>query len=123
MVSSARGTRRGFSTLGCFFTLLVAAVVLYYAIGVGKVYWKYYRLTDEMATSARFAQTRTDVDIIRHLAGIARDLELPPEAQKFSIRRTQIPPMVTIRTQYSVTLELPFHNRVLQLKPHAEVRQ
>lgn len=123
MVTPARSDRRGVSTLGCLFTLLIAAVVLYYAIDIGKVYWKYYRLTDEMATSARFAQTRTDVEIIRHLAGIARDLELPPEAQRFRVRRTQSPPMVSIRTEYTVVLELPFHNRVLLLKPHADVRQ
>jgi hypothetical protein len=123
MVSAGRDSRRGVSSLGCLFSLLIAAVVLYYAIDVGKVYWKYYRLTDEMATSARFAQTRTDVEIIRHLAGIARDLDLPPEAQRFRVRRTQSPPIVSIRTEYSVTLELPFHNRVLILKPHAEVRQ
>ena len=122
-MSAAGANRRGFSTLGCLFSLLIAAVILYYAVDVGKVYWRYYRLTDEMATSARFAQTRTDVDIIRHLAGVARDLDLPPEAQRFTVRRTQSPPMVTIRTQYSVTLELPFHNRTLLLKPHAQVRQ
>lgn len=123
MVRPAQSNRRGVSTLGCLFTLLIAAVVVYYAINIGKVYWRYYRLTDEMATSARFAQTRTDVEILRHLAGVARDLEMPPEAQKFVIRRTQVPPMVSIRTQYTVTIELPFHNRVLLLKPHAEVRQ
>ncbi len=124
MVRSARGNRRGVTSLGCLFSLLIAAVVLYYAVDIGKVYWKYYRLTDEMSTSARFAQTRSDVEIIRHLAGIARDLELPPEAQKnFRVRRSVSPPVVSIRTQYSVTIELPFHNRTLLLKPHVDVRQ
>jgi hypothetical protein len=116
-----RRSRRGVSTLGCLFSLLIAAVVLYYAVDIGRVYWKYYRLTDEMATSARFASHNSDEEIRRHLAGIARDLDLPPEAQRFVIRR--VPPTVTIRTQYSVTIELPFHNRILTLKPHAEVRQ
>ena len=118
-----RRSRRGVSTLGCLFSLLVAAVILYYAVDIGRVYWKYYKLTDEMATSARFASHTSDEEIRRHLAGIARDLELPEEAQRIVIRRTQSPPLVTIRSQYSVTIELPFHNRILVLKPHAEVRQ
>jgi hypothetical protein len=116
-----RGSRRGVSTLGCLFSALIAAVVLYYAVGIGRVYWKYYKFTDEIATSARFASRSTDEEIRRHLAGIARDLDLPPEAQRIVIRR--IPPTVSIRAQYAVTIELPFHNRIVVLKPHAEVRQ
>jgi len=115
--------RRGVSTLGCLLSLLVAAVVVYYAVDVGKAYWKYYRLRDEMENTARFAERRSDEDLQRHLAGIARDLELPPEAQRFVIRRTQVPPVITIRTQYQVTLELPFHNRIITFRPHVEVRQ
>jgi hypothetical protein len=117
----ARRSRRGVTTLGCLFSLLIAAVILYYAVDIGRVYWKYYKLTDEMQTSARFAAHNTDEEIRRHLAGIARDLGLPEEAQRFVIRR--VPPVVTIRTQYHATIELPFHNRTLILKPHAEVRQ
>ncbi|HEV8600355.1 MAG TPA: hypothetical protein VGQ69_13435 [Gemmatimonadales bacterium] len=116
-------SRRGVSTLGCLFSALIAAVVLYYAIDVGRVYWKYYKLKDEMTTAARFAQHTPDEDIRRQLAGVARDLELPPEAQRFVIRRTQEPPIVSIRTEYRVTIELPFHNRVLTLKPNVTVRQ
>jgi hypothetical protein len=123
VVALPRGNRRGVSSLGCLVSALVAAVILYYGIGIGQVYWKYYRLTDEMATSARFAHSSPDPDIVRHLQGIARDLELPTEAQRFTIRRTTSPPLVTIRTQYHATIELPFHNRTLLLKPHVEVRQ
>ena len=115
--------RRGVSTLGCLFSLLIAAVVLYYAVGIGRVYWKYYRLKDEMENSARFAQRRPDEEIVRHLAGIARDLDLPDEARHFVIRRTEFPPVVAIRTQYHVTIELPFQHKQLTLKPHVEVRQ
>lgn len=115
--------RRGVSTLGCLFSLLIAAVVLYYAVGIGKVYWKYYRLHDEMETSARFATGRSDEVIQRHLAGIARDLDLPAEAQHFVIRRVEFPPTVTIRTQYQMVIELPFQHKLITLKPHVEVRQ
>lgn len=115
--------RRGVTTLGCLFSLLIAAVVLYYAIDIGKVYWKYYRLRDEMETSARFAGNRTDEAIRRHLAGVARDLDLPAEAQRFVIRRVEFPPTVNIRTQYQVVIELPFQHKLITLKPHVEVRQ
>ena len=115
--------RRGASTLGCLFSLLVMAVVLYYSVDIGRVFWKFYKLEDEMVQSARFAQARTDEEIIKHLIGVARDLDLPAEAQRFRIRRVQVPSLVTIDTQYHVTLELPFHHRVLLLKPHAEIRQ
>lgn len=123
MVSLPARGRAGASSLGCLFSALLAVVVLYYAVGVGRVYWKYYRLTDEMTTSARFAHDRTDEEIRAHLAGIARDLGLPPEAQRFTIRRTDQPPLVTILARYHATIELPFHNRELLLTPHAQVRQ
>ena len=115
--------RRGVSTLGCLFSLLIAAVILYYAVEFGRVYWKFYRLRDEMETSARFASGRTDDAIRRHLAGIARDLDLPAEAQRFVIRRVEFPPTVAIRTQYQVVIELPFQHKLITLKPHVEVRQ
>lgn len=114
--------RRGASTLGCLFSLLLMAVLLYYGVDIGRVFWKYYKLEDEMAQSARFASIRSDEEIIKHLIGVARDLELPPEAQRFRVRRTQNPSKVTIDTQYRITLELPFHHRIVLLKPHAEVR-
>ncbi len=116
-------SRRGVSTLGCLFSLLVAAIVLYYALDIGRVYWKFYKLKDEMTTSARFAQNNTDEDIQRQLSAVARDLELPAEAQRFVIRRSKEPPLVNIKTEYRVTIELPFHNRILVLKPNVTVRQ
>ena len=118
-----RRSSRGAAKVGCLFSALIAVVLLYYAVDLGKVYWKYYKLKDEMTTSARFAMHTSDEEIRRHLAGVVRDLDLPQEAEKFVIRRTQTPPVVTIRTQYHITIELPFHNRVLTLKPQVDVRQ
>jgi hypothetical protein len=123
-VVTRRGARtRGASTLGCLFAALLFVVALYYGVGIGRVYWKYYKLIDEMSTSARFAQNTSDDDILHHLVGVAKDLDLPPEAQRFVVHRTANPPLVSIRTQYHAILELPFHNRVVLLKPHAEIRQ
>jgi hypothetical protein len=78
MVSRTRESRRGASALGCLFAILIVVAVLYYGLDLGRIYWNFYKLKDEMETSARFAQTRTDPEILKHLGGIAQDLGLPP---------------------------------------------
>jgi hypothetical protein len=123
MVTRAPERRRGGSTLGCLFSLLIVAVVLYYGLDLGRIYWSYYRLTDEMETSARFAQGQTDAQVVKHLAGVAQDLGLPPEAQRFVIRRTQQPFRIEISTRYEVEFDLPFQHRVLTLRPQVDFRQ
>jgi hypothetical protein len=123
MVTEARRRRRGASTLGCLVAVLLFMAVLYYGVDIGRVYWNYYRLLDEMETSARFAQTQPDEQIVKHLVGIVQDLSLPAEAQRFTIKRTEHPPIVTIRTRYSVDLVLPFKRKRITLNPVVEVRQ
>ena len=123
MVSRTRESRRGASALGCLFAILIVVAVLYYGLDVGRVYWNFYRLKDEMETSARFAQTRTDPEILKHLGGIAQDLGLPAEAQHFVISRGKSPPVVKIKTEYHVEINLPFQHRVLTMRPEVEVRQ
>jgi hypothetical protein len=107
--------------LGCLFSIMILMVVLYYAVDVGRVYWDFYKFQDEMETSARFAQTQSDEQIRNHLRDVARDLELPTEAQRIVIRRT--PPTITIRSQYVVDIELPFTHKTLVLRPSAQARQ
>lgn len=123
MVNRTRESRRGASALGCLFAILIVVAVLYYGLDVGRIYWNFYKLKDEMETSARFAQTRTDADIMKHLGGIAQDLGLPPEARRFVITRTKNPPVVTIKTEYRVEVDLPFQHRVLTMRPEVGVRQ
>ena len=123
MVSTPRVSRRGASTLGCLVAIMLVMAILYYGVDIGRTYWSYYRLKDEMETSARFAQTQPDDQIHRHLVGVVQDLGLPAEAQRFVIRRTEHPPLVTIRTSYSVELVLPFKRKRITLTPIVEVRQ
>lgn len=123
MVSQAGRSRRGASTLGCLMAILIFMAILYYGVDIGKTYWTYYRIKDEMETSARFAQTQPDDQILRHLIGVSQDLGLPAEAQRFVIRRTEHPPLVTIRTSYTVDVVLPFKKKRVTLKPSVEVRQ
>jgi hypothetical protein len=98
-------------------------VIFYYGIDLVRVYWKYYRLKDEMSTAALFAPTRSDTEIHRQLSAVARELELPVEATRFRIQRIPTPKSVRISTQYRVTIELPFHHRVIQFRPDVTVRQ
>ena len=114
---------RGRGRLGCLFFVLIVAVVVYYGIPLVRMYWKYYRLTDEMRTTARFAPSMQDEEVLRRLRATVDELELPAEAKRFAILRTPIPIRVTIRTQYHVVIELPFHNRIVTLRPAAEARQ
>lgn len=122
MVSRRAGTR-GASALGCLFSIMILMVILYYGIDAGRHYWDFYKFQDEMETSARFASTQTDEQIRQHLRGVAQDLELPTEAQRITIRRTDHPPVVTIRSQYTIELLLPFTTKSITLRPVAEVRQ
>ena len=123
MVIRTRRPTRGASTLGCLFSILILLAVLYYGMDIGKIYWSYYKLIDEMGTSARFAETQTDDQIMKHLVGIAQDLSLPPEAQRFNIQRLDHPKTVVISTRYTVTIVLPFKKKVVVLTPSAVERQ
>jgi phosphate/sulfate permease len=123
MVAFARGRNHGASTIGCLFTVLIFVAVLYYGVDIGRIYWNYYRLEDEMQTSARFASTQSDDQIRKHLVGVSEDLGLPAEARRFTIRRTEHPPTVSIKTSYTVELELPFNRRTLTMRPEVAVRQ
>ena len=122
MVTRGSSTR-GASTLGCLFTIMILLAVLYYGIDAGRMYWDFYKFQDEMETSARFAATQTDDQIRLHLKGVAQDLGLPAEAQRIVIQRTKHPPLVSIRSQYTVELTLPFTHKEVILRPAAEVRQ
>ena len=62
--------RRGAGTLGCLFSLLIFAAILYYGYHVGQVYWKFYQLQDAMAGTAVGGQP---VGEVVQTAGIAGD--------------------------------------------------
>jgi hypothetical protein len=120
MVNAAGSRRRGASTLGCLVSLVLVAVVVYYGLDFGKALWNYYKLGDEMQTSAQFARDKTDDAVLNQLRNVADRLQLPPEARQFRIRREGHPPTITITTEYSVTISLPFGDKVLHFRPFAQ---
>jgi len=112
--------RGGRSRLGCLFTTLVFAAVLYYGVGVGGVYVRYWQLADQMNELATLAPSLDDATIQRRLVLKADDLGLPPEAHHFVIRRYDRPPEIRIATAYSETVDLPFTTYTIHL--HHEAR-
>ena len=51
---------RGASSTGCLVSLLIFVAVLYYGVNIGEVYFRYYRLLDEMRSQTRVAAALDD---------------------------------------------------------------
>ena len=114
--------RRGVSTTGCLFSLLVVAVVVYYGLNLGQVWWRYYELRDRMKTAARFANMATDAQIVSQLQGDALELSIPGTPLRFRVVRTEHPNAISISTSYEERVELPFIHRTISFKPSVDQR-
>lgn len=112
--------RRGKSRLGCIVTLLLIALGLYYGIPIGSVYFRYWRLNQEIKTQARLAPSIDNATIMRRIRRKVEELGLPDEAKEISIRRTLRPREIVIKTSYEETIELPFFNYTLALTPEVK---
>ena len=123
MVNRARSRapgERGAGRLGCLFSVLVFATLLYYGVGIGGVYVRYWQLADRMDFLATLAPSLDDATIQRRLVQKADDLGLPPAARRFTIRRYDHPPEIRIATSYNETVDLPFTTYTIHL--HHEAR-
>lgn len=108
--------RRGASTLGCLIPLLLLALAIYFAIDFGEAYFRFYQFKDAMSQEARFASTRTDDQINRHLSSLADSLQMPAGAELISISRS--PTSIAISSDYDEVIRLPFKNeRVIHFHP------
>jgi hypothetical protein len=110
--------RRGASSLGCLFTLFVVAVVVYYGINIGEVYWRFYEFQDDMKQDVRFANNMSTAKILQHLRARADSLGLPEDAQDITIKRTL--KEISIDAEYTEYIELPFKVKERVFRPHAE---
>ena len=90
-------------------TLAVFAIVIYYGIGAGRGYLKYYQMKDEMQVQARFAGNLKDEDIRRRLRTKATDLQLPGAAQRVAIQRRGRPREIVVTITWPDTIILPFY--------------
>jgi hypothetical protein len=123
MVRRPGRLRRGASTLGCLVSLVLFAAAIYYGVHIGRVYYRYYALMEDMRQAARFAQVRTDDAIRRNLTSRIDELGIPPEAKRLFVRRTGPPWHITIRTEYREEITLPIGPpRYINFKPTVESR-
>jgi hypothetical protein len=101
--------RRGASTLGCLFTLLIVVSAGYVGFRFGEVYWRYYQYKDDMTQQLRFASHNTDAQISRHMAAVADSLGRPAPAGRVVIRRTDR--SISIESEYVERVEVPLYIR------------
>lgn len=115
-----RRNRRGASTIGCLLSLLVLVAVLYYGVNIGEVYFRYYRMLDEMQTQARIASALDNGTIQRRIADAIQEIGLPDDAaSNLQISRSLTPRQITIETDYSETVHLPLFVHTFHLHPKA----
>ncbi|SRR6266567_1588445 len=110
--------RRGASTLGCLFSLLVVAAIIYFGVNIGEVYMRYYQFRDDIVQAVRFAGHNSDDQIARGLRLSADSLGLPEAAGRVTIHRTGH--QISIGSEYYERVELPLMVREIHLQPHAE---
>lgn len=111
-------TPHGRSSLGCLFTLLLLAAVLYFGINFGEVYWRYYEYQDAMKQEVRFARQIPDERIRLRLTALADSLGLPEEATNVNIDRSGTG--IVVSAQYTERVELPLFARAIRFRPRAE---
>lgn len=112
--------RRGRSSLGCLFTLLLVAAGLYFGVNIGQAYWNFYQYEDAMKQELRFNGVRPDSLIRAHLWSEADSLGLPEEAKDISIKRDPRERTIRLWADYSEQIELPLTVRTFVFHPHAE---
>jgi len=114
-------TRRGASSSGCLLSLLIFVAALYYGVNIGEVFFRYYRLLDEMQTQARLAAALDDGTIRRRIQAAVEEIGIPDSAgtRRLIVQRTAAPRQIRIETRYSESVSLPFFNHSFSFNPKA----
>ena len=111
-------SRRGASSLGCLFTLLLVTAAVYFGINVAEVYWRFYQYEDDMRSMARFAANAPSDTIVARLRASADSLGLPRDAARVIVRRNDA--KVILESDYYEHVELPGYIREIHFHPRAE---
>lgn len=109
--------RAGKGTLGCLMALLLVVTAGYFAVNIGQTFWDYIQFRDRMRQEARFAQHRSDTEIMQRLSEFADSLGLPEAAQKVHVRRRGR--TIQIWAEYYENIELPLVVREHHFTPQA----
>jgi len=120
--SSGRFDQRGKSGMGCLASLVLLAALGYYGVSFGRVYWRYFEMTDRMKKAARSSYTHSDEQLISQLRLDAREIGIPGAAKRLQIRRMRSPSVIIISTVYSERIDLPLVHRTIELSPRIEFR-
>lgn len=112
--------RRGASSLGCLFTLLLIAAAAYFGVNIGEAYWNFYQYEDAMKQELRFNGVRPDSLILARLWAEADSLDLPEDAKEISIERDPRTRTIRLSADYAEQIELPLTVRTFMFHPHAE---
>jgi hypothetical protein len=107
----------GRSRLGCLASLLLVAAAGYFAVDFADAYWRYYRFRDAMEQETRFADRKSDAEIVRRLQAKADSLGLPDEASDVDVQRGDSG--IQISSDYRETVKLPFASREIGFHPRA----
>ncbi len=112
-------SRRGASSFGCLMSLLIFVAALYYAVNIGEVFFRYYRLLDEMQTEAHLAAGLDDGTIRRRIQAAIEEIGLPDSAgnRQLQVYRSSSPREIVIETRYSESVSLPFFNHSFSFHP------
>lgn len=121
MVTPPAAGRRGASSLGCLFSLLVFVAALYYGVNIGQLFFRYYRLVDAMDSQAQLASGIDNGTIQRRIEATITDIGLPQEAlDSLVIQRFPSPRSIHIETVYSESVHLPLFNHTFRFHPTAD---
>src|SRR5437773_12558730 len=101
MVKRSPCGRRGATSTGCLVSLLFLVGALYYGVNIGELFFRYYRLLDEMQTQAQLAPSLADGTIRRCILSAAQAIGLPAEAQQVRIARRAAPREIVTETDIS----------------------
>lgn len=110
--------RRGVSTRGCLFGLLIVAVLAYFGVNIGAPFFRYYQFRDAMHQETRFAGRKTDEQIETTLRLKADSLGLPSRAHNVHVSR--VGNRITIWAEYEETVEFPYVTREIDFRPVVE---
>ena len=109
--------RRGITKLGCLVTLLIMVAIGHFGFEAGQVYWRYVRFQDAMGQQVRFAASKSNQQIIRHLQSKADSLGLPESAHAIRVYRGNR--RVDIEAEYYDHVELPWFVKEVYFNPKA----
>lgn len=106
--------------IGCLIPLLIISIIGYFVAHASDAALRYYRFRDAMQQEARFAHrpTRTNERIVQRLRAMADSLELPVEARRINVRRTER--AIRISADYSETIDFLIFSKRFDFHPSAE---